>query len=277
METICRLPLPFGEDQVWIDVIQPWLAQRGIDGEAMNIAGYVVSEMLNNVRDHSASADVVVEGMVGAQAVFVHVIDHGVGVFRRLADGLRLTGPREAVIEIAKGKRTTDPSQHTGQGIFFASRVCEWFCIEANGYAVTFEEGQEPIHLEFVNDAGRVGTTVKCRIAQQPRRSLRQVFDEYCPQPDIEFTRTRVAVRLMALADGSLISRSQARRLMAGLERFTEVELDFAGVAELGQGFADEAFRVWRNTHPGTDLRVLNAAEGVERMLRHVGFRRTTQ
>jgi hypothetical protein len=86
-----------------------------------------------------------------------------------------------------------------------------------------------------------------------------------------------VAVKLMALADGSLISRSQARRLMAGLERFTEVELDFAGVAELGQGFADEAFRVWRNTHPGTDLRVLNAAEGVERMLRHVGFRRTTQ
>jgi hypothetical protein len=272
METICRLPLPFGEDHAWIDMVQPWLAQRGIDGEAMKIAGYVVSEMLNNVRDHSASADVVVVGMVGAQALVVHIIDHGIGVFQRLADGLRLTGPREAVIEIAKGKRTTDPSQHTGQGIFFASRVCEWFCIEANGYAVTFEEGQEPIQLEFVNDAGRVGTTVKCRIARHPRRSLRQVFDEYCPQPDIEFTRTRVGVNLMALADGSLISRSQARRLMAGLERFTEVELDFAGVSDIGQGFADEAFRVWRAAHSGVALRALNAGADVVRMLRHVGF-----
>ena len=98
------------------------------------------------------------------------------------------------------------------------------------------------------------------------------MFDEYCPQPDIDFVRTRIAVRLMAEADASLVSRSQARRLMAGLELFTRVELDFDGVDNVAQGFADEVFRVWAKAHPAVTLKALNADVGVARMLRHVGF-----
>jgi len=51
-----------------------------------------------------------------------------------------------------------------------------------------------------------------------------------------------------------LITRSEAKRLVIGLERFREVLLDFAGVDEVGQGFADEVFRVWARTHPETRL-----------------------
>jgi len=45
------------------------------------------------------------------------------------------------------------------------------------------------------------------------------------------------------------VSRSQARRLVSGLERFREVVLDFRGVELVGQGFADEVFRVWARQH----------------------------
>jgi hypothetical protein len=45
----------------------------------------------------------------------------------------------------------------------------------------------------------------------------------------------------------SLMSRSQARRLMNRFDRFSEVVLDFTGVNFIGQGFADEIFRVFAN------------------------------
>jgi len=272
MDSICEARLPFEEDRLWIESVRPWLAMHGIAGEALKITNYVATEMLNNVRDHSGSGTVAVRGESNPSSCVLHVVDEGVGVFRRLCDGLGLAGPREAVIEVAKGKRTTDPAQHTGQGIFFSSRLCEWFCLEANGFAVSFESDGRAEPLEFLPHAAQPGTTVKFRIARQPRRTLREVFDEYCPQPDIDFIRTRIAVRLMAEADGSLVSRSQARRLMAGLDQFTKVELDFTGVADIAQGFADEVFRVWATTHPAVALSALNASEDVARMLRHVGF-----
>jgi len=272
MDTICEASLPFEEDRLWIEWVRPWLAARGIEGEALKITNYVATEMLNNVRDHSASSAVAVRGDSNVSSFVLHVVDGGVGVFRRLSDGLGLAGPREAVIEVAKGKRTTDPAQHTGQGIFFSSRLCDWFCLEANGYVVSFKSEGRAEPLEILSGSGRPGTTVKFRIARQPRRTLREIFDEYCPQPDIDFVRTRIAVRLMAEADGSLVSRSQARRLMAGLDRFTQVELDFEGVAEIAQGFADEVFRVWRKAHPAVALKALNAGDQVARLLRHVGF-----
>ena len=50
------------------------------------------------------------------------------------------------------------------------------------------------------------------------------------------------------------MSRSQARRLVSGLERFREVVLDFRGVELVGQGFADEVFRVWARQHPEVAL-----------------------
>jgi hypothetical protein len=272
MELICRSTLPFEEDRLWIDFVRPWLVQQAAQQETLGIANYVVTEMLNNVRDHSQSANVQVFGAVSPNSILLHIVDQGIGVFRKLAEGLGLSGPREAVIEVAKGKRTTDREHHTGQGIFFSSRVCEWFCIEANGFAVTFENDREPTGLEFRNPVAGAGTTVKFRVAREPVQTLREVFDAYCPQPDIEFTRTRVSLHLMEAADGSLVSRSQARRLMAGLDQFTVVELDFAGVAQIGQGFADEAFRVWRLAHGQVKLMVVNANESVIRMLRHVGF-----
>lgn len=50
------------------------------------------------------------------------------------------------------------------------------------------------------------------------------------------------------------VSRSEARRLLSGLDQFREVVLDFRGVPGIGQGFADEVFRVWASAHPGVVL-----------------------
>ncbi|MFN7571438.1 MAG: STAS-like domain-containing protein [Betaproteobacteria bacterium] len=85
-----------------------------------------------------------------------------------------------------------------------------------------------------------------------------------------------VLVKAALGGEGFPVARSQAKRLLSGHESCDGLELDFSGISEIGQGFADEAFRVWRNAHPAVDLRVVDAGDGVERMLRYVGFRRAS-
>jgi anti-anti-sigma regulatory factor len=68
----------------------------------------------------------------------------------------------------------------------------------------------------------------------------------------------------------SLMSRSQARRLMNRFDHFREVVLDFSGVDFIGQGFADEIFRVFANANPGTQLIPINCTETVKKMIAHV-------
>jgi hypothetical protein len=67
-----------------------------------------------------------------------------------------------------------------------------------------------------------------------------------------------------------LMARSQARRLMARLERFTTVLLDFTGVATIGQAFADEVFRVFSPAHPEITVVAINAQGEVAQMIRRV-------
>jgi hypothetical protein len=48
------------------------------------------------------------------------------------------------------------------------------------------------------------------------------------------------------------------------------VVLDFAGVAEIGQAFADELFRVFVAAHPAVALTPINMTQAVEQMVRRV-------
>jgi len=63
------------------------------------------------------------------------------------------------------------------------------------------------------------------------------------------------------------LSRNEARRLAAGLEQFSRVVLDFTGVEMIGQGFADELFRVWHQEHPMVLLLVHGTNPAVEMMI----------
>lgn len=66
----------------------------------------------------------------------------------------------------------------------------------------------------------------------------------------------------------NIVSRSQAKRVLARVEKFKEVILDFKGVAEVGQAFVDEIFRVFSQSHPEIHLFYVNANESIEWMIR---------
>ena len=52
--------------------------------------------------------------------------------------------------------------------------------------------------------------------------------------------------------------------------KFREIIFDFRGISFMGQGFADEVFRVFQNAHPDIKLTAVNANASVEGMIRHV-------
>ena len=81
-----------------------------------------------------------------------------------------------------------------------------------------------------------------------------------------------VPVRLLEYGDDvpMFVSRSQAKRLMERFERFTNIILAFTGVEEIGQGFADELFRVFQTQHPGTVLTPINCSNQIQKMISHV-------
>jgi hypothetical protein len=55
---------------------------------------------------------------------------------------------------------------------------------------------------------------------------------------------------------------------MTGLEKFKTIVLDFSHIKSIGQGFADEIFRVWQIHNPATTIEAANANENVDFMVK---------
>src|SRR6185437_5783711 len=87
---------------------------------------------------------------------------------------------------------------------------------------------------------------------------------------DLEFAKTRVVIKLFAIGT-RFVSRSEARRVAGGLDRFRDVVFDYRGVEEVGQGFVDELCRVWGSAHPDITLTSTAANRAVAFMLRRGG------
>ena len=104
-------------------------------------------------------------------------------------------------------------------------------------------------------------------------RTTNEVFARYATdQDDYAFRKTHIVVGLARAEGEKLISRSQAKRIMARVERFREVVLDFQGVESIGPAFADEIFRVFRAQHPAVRVFPVNTAEAVQRMISRAMF-----
>jgi hypothetical protein len=57
---------------------------------------------------------------------------------------------------------------------------------------------------------------------------------------------------------------------LANLERFSEIVLDFRDVQSVGQGFADEVFRVFAGRNPAIAIATVNTNPVIDAMIRHV-------
>lgn len=262
------------EDRVWFGDLLPLV--RHLPRNLLDIAHHGVTEMVNNAIDHSDSAEVEVRMQMDATQLTFDIDDEGVGIFRKITQALVLPDERLALLELAKGKLTTDPQRHSGEGIFFTSRMFDVFRIFSGGLVFDHDAAFDRDLLDDIDEVR--GTRVHMAIALESQRLASEVFDQYSSGPDeYAFAKTVVPVRLAKVGDENLVSRSQAKRLLQRVDRFRCVVLDFDDVASIGQAFADEIFRVFANAHPEVELVPANAVPTVQQMIRRAQVLRDEQ
>ena len=254
------------EDLVWRELIAPVVVQ--LPENVRRIWYYASTEMINNAIDHSGAQEVEVAVCRNALTTETVVSDEGEGIFVKIQRALGLHEPRESILELAKGKLTTAPEHHSGEGIFFTSRVLDLFEIESHHLRFIHGQRRDDAIVQQAQDTP--GTRVRMRLANDSPRILREVFDAFSTPEEFTFDKTVVPLHLAQYEGESLVSRSQAKRVAHRFERFKRVELDFARVSEIGQAFADELFRVFAKAHPEIRIVPINTEPAVARMIRRV-------
>jgi STAS-like domain of unknown function (DUF4325) len=263
------------ESLLWERDFMPWVDSVA---NVKNILHHGFTEMVNNANDHSQGKRLTVTYFANAVTTYLTVRDDGLGVFQRVATKMKFDDLRLSLLELAKGKFTTDSKNHTGEGIFFTSQAFDSFFLMANGLTYTkinlkptkTSIDSIPAPASLASNAS--GSLVYMVIRPGTKRTLREVFQKYeVDEPDdLTFGKTKIPMRLASIGDENLLSRSQAKRVAGRLEQFKIVELDFEGVQEIGQAFADELFRVFQNTNPDLRLIPINVNADVQRMIKRI-------
>lgn len=263
-EEIFPLDNTISEDVVWSKHIVPLLGE--LPDNVMDIWHFGITEMFNNAIDHSDGRHASVTLKKTATTSEVIIYDNGEGIFKKIQRALKLHDERHSVLELAKGKLTTDPANHSGEGIFFSSRMFDNFTVLSGSVYFSHTHGEvEDWILE--HQRSHAGTMVVMRLSNNTSRTSKQVFDSFTSGDDYGFTKTVVPVALTQYGDDKLVSRSQAKRLLVRVDKFKTVIFDFSDVESIGQAFADEVFRVFSNRHPDMELIPLNANEAVAQMI----------
>lgn len=254
------------EDEVWLEKIYPFV--KDVPANVQAICNWGFTEMLNNVIDHSEASKVLISCVRTAATIDLTVWDDGVGIFNKIQQKFGLNDPRHALLELSKGKLTTDESKHTGYGIFFTSRAFDKFGISSGHLYFCRLNKQDDWFIETDDITEIPGTHIQMTIATNARQTMQEVFDKYVSEFDEGgFTTTHVPLKLAKYEGEQLVSRSQAKRLLVRVDKFKEVLLDFQGITMIGQAFADEIFRVFQKEHPTIRILCINTNPGIERMI----------
>ncbi len=252
------------EDQVWRNDISPSLGQ--MPKNVTDIWHYGFTEMFNNAVDHSEGRNLRIRFEKTAASTEILLIDDGVGIFKKIQAALGLLDERHSVLELAKGKFTTDPARHSGEGIFFTSRMFDDYAVLSGGVYFSHEFGKKEDWI-LESQKPSQGTSVWMKLHNHTARTTKKVFDQFTTDDDYGFNKTIVPVKLTKYGDDNLVSRSQAKRLLARVEKFKTVIFDFRDVDSIGQAFADEVFRVFAMQHPDIELLAVHTSSAVKDMI----------
>jgi predicted transcriptional regulator/anti-sigma regulatory factor (Ser/Thr protein kinase) len=226
---------------------------------------YGLSEMVNNVIDHSTAEKMKLIVIQNYLKTSVLLIDDGIGIFKKIKDHFNLSNLDEAICELFKGKLTTDETNHSGEGIFFTSKLMDSFFILSDGKIFTTSKFEDDNIIDMKTALN--GTCVFMSLSNFTNKTTKEIFDQYSDD-DGGFVTTKIPLK--HIFDTAPVSRSQAKRICNRLEKFSEAILDFDGIEWMGQGFAHQIFVVFHNAHPNITLLPQNMNDSVASMYNHV-------
>ncbi len=268
LDKVIHFEIAYGlkEDQVWKDHFAKPLSLYS--ESVFDICCYAFGEIFNNAIDHSEGSRITVTSKMEGKYLRLQILDNGMGIFRKIQTHFNLETQRESILHLSKGKLTTDPERHSGEGIFFTSRAVDTFLIRS--FDLIFQRENDDWTIDSTKEIYK-GTLVAFTLNMHAIRTLGSIFRQYSSlETNAEtplFDKTQVLVELSNLEEDKFISRSQAKRILFSLEKFKNLCLDFKGVKSVGQGFVDEVFRVFQNQHPNIKIEYVNANDNVKFMI----------
>ena len=255
------------EDIIWAKDVLPNM--NDCSNSALDVLHHAFTEMFNNALDHAKGKNIYLKIVENAKFYQINIRDNGIGIFKKIKQKLRLSNENHAVFELTKGKLTTAPKQHSGEGIFFTSRMVNLFTIVSGKVGFTHSYGEKFDWFREIKNEIK-GTYVSFKVNKNSRKNTRDLFLKYAPPDDHSFNKTVIPINLVEYDEISLVSRSQAKRVLKRIDDFKIVALDFNKIKYIGQGFADEIFRVFVNSHPQVDIVPINTCKKVREMIAHV-------
>lgn len=266
------------EDKLYYQDILPHLTH--LSKEALTIWSYTFMEIMNNAIEHSEGSQIHCYIAQDYLYTEISIIDNGIGVFKKIQTHLNQllgyqTSYQDALTELYKGKFTTASTLHSGEGIFFTSKMLNRFTLWSDNTVYSSKYLEEPDWIQshliaYYTRINKIGTAAIMLLENQTSRNIQEVFNMYAPI-DEGFNKTTLPIKTLC-PFGNPIARSQARRILYRLEEFKTIEFDFTGVEFMGQGFADEIFRVFQKKYPEIQLIPVNANASVSGMIKHVRF-----
>ena len=253
------------EDIVYDELIKKYEIDK--KNNVKHILVYAFTEMLNNAIEHSEGTEISIHYTENYFNIFVIIKDNGIGIFRKIVRDHNLKNENEAIFELKKGKLTSDAENHSGEGIFFTSKVVDYFLISS--FNKTFSSGSDEYFYSIEQNRERTikGTEVILVLNKNTERTTKEIFDEYTSD-DFVFNKTKITVHLAKDYLGhDFVSRSLAKRILMNVEKFKVIVLDFENINNIGQGFADEVFRVFKNKNPDIAIVPVNMNEEIEFMI----------
>ena len=256
------------EHQIWMDYFHE--AFSILPENVYSICNYAFGEMFNNAIDHSQGKTIAVTSKTAGAYIEIKILDDGIGIFKKVKDVFGLESERASILELTKGKLTTDPERHTGEGIFFTSRAVDKFAITSSDLGYLKNNLEDDWFIETPDDSIQ-GTGVSFQIHLNSNKKLEEVFRQYSTLDEEEgihkFDKTHIIVELSKLDQDRYVSRSQAKRILTGLEKFNHIILDFRNIKTVGQGFVDEVFRIFQKKYPKIKIEYRNTSEDVRFMI----------
>ncbi|MBE7013785.1 MAG: DUF4325 domain-containing protein [Ruminococcaceae bacterium] len=228
---------------------------------------YAFSEMVNNVIDHSEAKNMIIIIKKNFLNTRVFIADNGIGIFEKIKNYFELPTLDDAICELFKGKLTTDKANHSGEGIFFSSKLMDNFAIFSDDKIFTTDKFHSSNIISFPNEKDSAATVVMMKLSNYSHKKSKEVFDKYS---DVDGGFTKTIIPLKNVFDASPVSRSQARRILSSLDKFKEIVLDFDMIEWIGQGFAHQIFVVFKNQQPQIQIIPVNMNEDVTKMYYHV-------
>ncbi len=266
--TIAKLA-DLGEERVYQNYLAPHIAR--FRPNIISIFHHGFTELTNNVIDHADASHFAfsVTENTASHELIMEIHDDGIGVFRRNQIAFSLDNLYEALVETVKGRRTSQPERHAGEGLFFTSRLFDYFRLRANGIEWLYLSANDDWSMAECPEIS--GSHLTLKISTQSERKPEDVFNRYTDE-DFQFTKNALFVVEPLTIQGCYehVSRSEAKRLLAGAEVFKHIIIDFKNTERIGQGFADEIFRVFQNQYPNIVIEPRNMNHAVSAMVKHV-------